>query len=328
MMALDQLVGILKSAGEQTRLRLLALLAEGDLSVKDLTAILNQSQPRISRHLKLLHEAQLVDRVPEGAWVYYRLSQKGLVKPFLDNVLGQLDGQDPQLVRDQEKLEAVKKANAQAAHDYFQLNAGRWDEIRALHVPESAVEQAILQVLGDVSFDRLLDLGTGTGSILALLADQCSSGLGLDSNPPMLSVARSRLDRPDLHHLRVQQGDILDLAAHNGRYDLVSIHQVLHYLDDPSLAIEEASHVMAPNGHLLIVDFAPHEHEFLRRDHAHRRLGFSHRAMEEWLMRANFSVKQVVDLTASDTMMENGTQTSGMAPLTVSVWLAEQSAAN
>ncbi|SNZ09140.1 ArsR/SmtB family transcription factor [Cohaesibacter gelatinilyticus] len=319
MATLDEIVGILKAAGEQTRLRLLALLQRGDLSVKDLTAILNQSQPRISRHLKLLFETDLVERVPEGAWVYYRLSQDRVLRGLISHLLSELDENDVQMARDREKLEAVKSANAQAAQEYFQTNAGRWDEIRALHVPESAVETEILDLIGKDGFSSLLDLGTGTGSILALLAGHCQHGLGLDSNPPMLSVARARLDAPQFQHLHVQQGDILDLATHETRYDLVSLHQVLHYLDDPLAAISETGHVMAVKGRLLIVDFAPHEHEFLRKDHAHRRLGFSHEIMEGWLGEAGFDLLSVRDLEA-----EQGELAKERVPLTVSLWLAQR----
>jgi ArsR family transcriptional regulator len=287
--------------------------------VKDLTTILNQSQPRISRHLKLLFETDLVERVPEGAWVYYRLSQDRVLRGLISHLLSELDENDVQMVRDREKLEAVKSANAQAAQEYFQTNAGRWDEIRALHVPESAVETAILDLVGNNGFSSLLDLGTGTGSILALLAGHCQHGLGLDSNPPMLSVARARLDEPQFQHLHVQQGDILDLATHEARYDLVSLHQVLHYLDDPLAAIAETGHVMAEKGRLLIVDFAPHEHEFLRKDHAHRRLGFSHEIMEGWLDEAGFDLLSVRDLEA-----EQGEMAKERVPLTVSLWLAQR----
>jgi ArsR family transcriptional regulator len=319
MASLDDLVGVLKAAGEQTRLRLLALLEGGDLSVKDLTAILNQSQPRISRHLKLLFETGLVERVPEGAWVYYRLSQDRVLQGRVRHLLAELDEPDVQMGRDREKLNAVKLANAQAAQEYFQANAGRWDDIRALHVPESAVDAAVLDLIGSEVFSNLLDLGTGTGSMLALLAGHCRHGLGLDSNTPMLSVARARLDAPSYQHLRVQQGDILDLATHDGRYDLVTLHQVLHYLDDPSQAISETMHVLAEKGRVLIVDFAPHDHEFLRKDHAHRRLGFSHDIMQRWLEDSGFDLLKVRDLEAAP----EGVAT-GKVPLTVSLWLAQR----
>lgn len=320
MVALDDLVGILKAVGEQTRLRLLALLADGDLSVKDLTVILNQSQPRISRHLKLLFDAGLVERLPEGAWVYYRLKQDELGRGVVSTLMNNIDLSDTLVKRDQEKLASVKKANAQAASDYFQLNAERWDELRALHVPESAVDSAILDILGSRKISNLLDLGTGTGSILTLLAKHCEKGLGLDANRSMLSIARARLDEANCHHMHVQQGDILDLATLDRSFDLVTLHQVLHYLDDPTDALKEASSVLAASGRLLIVDFAPHAHEFLRKDHAHRRLGFSHEIMRRAIEQAGMSLVSVQDLEAGQTHAINGE-----TPLTVSIWLAEKS---
>lgn len=319
MLTLDEMVGLLKASGEPTRLRLLSLLSQGDLSVKDLTAILHQSQPRISRHLKLLFEAGLVERLPEGAWVYYCLTRDAARGDLIASALRQIDDQDPMTCRDRERLLQVKAANAQAATDYFQQNAERWDELRVLHVPESAVESAILEQLGDRPFETLLDLGTGTGSMLSLLADRCRYGLGIDANRSMLAVARSRLDGPMHGHLHVQQGDILDLASLDRTFDLVTVHQVLHYLDDPSTALQEAARVLAPGGRLLVVDFAPHEHEFLRKDHAHRRLGFSHDVMRRWMSQTGFDVLSAQDLTA-----ERGRDDATDTPLTVTLWLAEK----
>ena len=319
MLVLDEMVGLLKAAGELTRLRLLALLAQGDLSVKDLTSLLNQSQPRISRHLKLLFEAGLVERLPEGAWVYYRLTQDEVGRNLLDAMLAQIDGGDSLIKRDQEKLVAIKQANAKAASDYFQQNAERWDELRALHVPESAVDAVIRESLGSRVNRSLLDLGTGTGSMLTLLGDICDQGLGLDANRSMLSIARARLDDAAQPHLHVQHGDILDLATLDGEHDLITLHQVLHYLDDPSEALEQAIQVLSEDGRLLIVDFAPHAHEFLRKDHAHRRLGFSHEAMAQWLSKVGMRLVSVRDLEQDH---HDGEMSE--TPLTVSVWLAER----
>ncbi|WP_316860134.1 metalloregulator ArsR/SmtB family transcription factor [uncultured Cohaesibacter sp.] len=321
MLTLDEMVGLLKASGEPTRLRLLALLAEGDLSVKDLTAILHQSQPRISRHLKLLYESGLVERLPEGAWVYYCLTRDESKGDLIAATLRDLDLQDVMIRRDRERLEQIKQANAQQAADYFQQNAEHWDELRALHVPESAVDAAILDCLGEQPIDQLLDLGTGTGSILSLLGSRCRDGLGIDANRSMLAIARARLDGPANGHLHVQQGDILDLASLDGEYDLVTVHQVLHYLDDPSAALQEASRVLLPGGRMLVVDFAPHEHEFLRKDHAHRRLGFSHEAMRRWMDEAGLSVEIAKDLHP-DELEGEGSDPS----LTVTIWLATKMA--
>lgn len=319
MLSLDEMVGLLKASGEPTRLRLLSLLAEGDLSVKDLTAILNQSQPRISRHLKLLFEAGLVDRLPEGAWVYYCLTRDQAKGDLVSASLRHIDQDDIMIRRDMERLAQIKQTQRQQATEYFQQNAERWDELRALHVPESAVESAIVDALGDKPVERMLDLGTGTGSMLSLLADRTRFGLGVDANRSMLAIARTRLDGPNHNHLHVQQGDILDLTTLDRTFDLVTVHQVLHYLDDPSAALVEAGRVLVPGGRILVADFAPHDYEFLRKDHAHRRLGFSHDAMRRWMEQAGFSVLSATDLAETRRLDEMSD-----TPLTVTIWVAEK----
>nr|WP_321443889.1 metalloregulator ArsR/SmtB family transcription factor [uncultured Cohaesibacter sp.] len=319
MLSLDEMVGLLKASGEPTRLRLLSLLAEGDLSVKDLTAILNQSQPRISRHLKLLYEAGLVDRLPEGAWVYYCLTRDQAKGDLVSASLRHIDQEDLMIRRDMERLAQIKQTQRQQATEYFQQNAERWDELRALHVPESAVESAILEALGDKPIQRMLDLGTGTGSMLSLLADRCRFGLGVDANRSMLAIARTRLDGPHHNHLHVQQGDILDLTTLDRTFDLVTVHQVLHYLDDPSAALVEAGRVLLPGGRILVADFAPHDYEFLRKDHAHRRLGFSRDVMSRWMQQAGFNVLSATDLAETRRLDEMSD-----TPLTVTIWVAEK----
>ncbi|TLP48420.1 metalloregulator ArsR/SmtB family transcription factor [Cohaesibacter sp. CAU 1516] len=319
MLSLDEMVGLLKASGEPTRLRLLSLLAEGDLSVKDLTAILNQSQPRISRHLKLLYEAGLVDRLPEGAWVYYCLTRDQAKGDLVSASLRHIDQDDLMIRRDMERLSQIKLTQRQQATEYFQQNAERWDELRALHVPESAVESAIVEALGDKPIQRMLDLGTGTGSMLSLLADRCRFGLGVDANRSMLAIARTRLDGPHHNHLHVQQGDILDLTTLERSFDLVTVHQVLHYLDDPSAALNEAGRVLLPGGRILVADFAPHDYEFLRKDHAHRRLGFSHDVMSRWMEQAGFAVVSATDLAETRRIDEMSD-----TPLTVTIWVAEK----
>ncbi|WP_114009465.1 ArsR/SmtB family transcription factor [Cohaesibacter intestini] len=319
MLSLDEMVGLLKASGEPTRLRLLSLLAEGDLSVKDLTAILNQSQPRISRHLKLLYEAGLVDRLPEGAWVYYCLTRDQAKGDLVSASLRHIDQDDLMIRRDMERLSQIKLTQRQQATEYFQQNAERWDELRALHVPESAVESAIVEALGDKPIQRMLDLGTGTGSMLSLLADRCRFGLGVDANRSMLAIARTRLDGPHHNHLHVQQGDILDLTTLERSFDLVTVHQVLHYLDDPSAALNEAGRVLLPGGRILVADFAPHDYEFLRKDHAHRRLGFSHDVMSRWMKQAGFAVVSATDLSETRRIDEMSD-----TPLTVTIWVAEK----
>ncbi len=312
-LGLDALVDVLKAAGEQTRFRLLALLASGDLTVSDMTEILGQSQPRISRHLKLLAEEDLIERYQEGAWAYFRLRHEGDGATLVRTLLAVSDRNDPVLLRDGERLAAVKRARSDRAQAYFSRNASEWDELRRLLVSDVAVEDAVLRLVGPNPVDALLDLGTGTGLMLQVLQNSYRHAVGIDASRDMLSVARANLDKAGIVKASVRHGDILNLPLEGQDFDLVIIHQVLHFLDQPELAIAEAARVLRPGGRLLIVDLAPHELEYLRDEHAHVRLGFSHHSVTEWLNKTGLDVEEVIDL-AADRKNE--------AALTATVWLA------
>lgn len=309
----DALNAALKAAGEETRLRILALVGEAELTVSDLTDILRQSQPRISRHLKLMVEAGLIERFREGAWAFFRLAESGGSAELARALIARLDPNDSIISRDRERLTAVRKARAEAAQEYFRLHAAQWDRIRKLHVTDEAVEQAISEALGDRPFHSLLDLGTGTGRILELFGPKIDRGLGIDLSLDMLLLARARIEHANLRNCSVRQGDLYDLAVPAASFDVVIIHQVLHFLDDGARAIREAARVLAPGGRLLVVDFAPHDLEFLREEHAHRRLGFAQETVAQWLAAAGLDM----------TMHRNLDPEPGSdGKVAVSLWLA------
>jgi ubiquinone/menaquinone biosynthesis C-methylase UbiE len=279
----DALNDALKAAGEETRLRVLALLAEGELTVSDLCGILRQSQPRISRHLKLLVDAGLAERFREGSWAFFRLGEHGGSAALARELIARLDPDDETLARDRERLAAVRKGHASEAQNYFAKHAAEWDRIRKLHVADDQVDAAIRAALADKPFRSLLDLGTGTGRMLEMFGPELERGLGLDLSHDMLALARSRLARAGLPHCSVRQGDIFDLALPKDSFDVVIIHQVLHFLDDSTRVIESAARVLRPGGRLLVVDFAAHDQEFLRDEFAHRRLGFAPETVTQWM---------------------------------------------
>jgi ubiquinone/menaquinone biosynthesis C-methylase UbiE len=284
--AFDDLNATLKASGDGTRVRILCLLGEAELTVSELMEILRQSQPRISRHLKLLVEAQLVERFREGSWAFFRRTEHGPAAGVAQALVDALDPTDPIIARDRERLASVRAARVRAAQDYFRRHAAEWDRIRRLHAADDAVEAEIRALLMDRPFRSLLDLGTGTGRILELFSSEIERGLGVDLNREMLAFARSRLDHAGIRNCSIRQGDIFDLALPRDSFDVVIIHQVLHFLDDGGRAIREASRVLRPQGRLLVVDFAPHDLEFLRDEYAHRRLGFSPDTVTQWLEQA------------------------------------------
>lgn len=298
----------LRAAAEPTRLRLLALCAQGELTVSELTQILGQSQPRVSRHLKLLCEAGLLERVPEGTWAFYRVGDRLAGAPLVRVLSSLLPAQDPTLARDAERLAAVKRARAQLAEQYFRDNAAQWSAIRSLHVDEAQVEATVLRLLGGAPIEDLLDIGTGTGRLLEVLAPHIKRGIGIDLSREMLGIARANLERAGIRHCQVRQADMYALPLDNASVDAAVIHQVLHFADEPQKAIQEAARVLKPGGRLVIVDFAPHDLEDLRARHAHRRLGFADAELRGWCASAGLDVDPVAALPGQ--------------PLTVHVWRA------
>ena len=313
-LALNEMVDVLKAVAETTRLRILFLLDKGDLTVSDLTKILGQSQPRVSRHLRLLTEANLIERYQEGAWAYFSLSSCSLRQEMLNTVLEHIDRRDNFIEGDMARLDEVKKERSRAAAAYFSKNAHDWDKLRLLHVPDNTVEQTMVELVGTTPFQSMLDIGTGTGSLLKLFAPLYTRAIGIDNNRDMLAVARVNLDKAGISNAQVRLGDVANLPVENETFNLVTIYQVLHFLSDPESAIFEAARVMRPGARLIIVDYAPHELEYLREKYAHIRMGFSDSQMEDWLDKAGLTLEK----TLSFQPQQNG-NTKG---LTIKLWLA------
>ncbi len=307
---MEVLLAGLRASGEPTRLRILALLARGELSGTELIRILGQSQPRVSRHLKLLCDAGLVMRLPEGTSVFYRLVDGGISGSLACAITKLLSRDDATLQMDDSRLSEARQERNRLAAAYFSKNAAGWDKIRSLHVSEAAVEAAIKEMLGTRPIQHALDMGTGTGRILLLLAELAEKAIGIDINREMLAIARTNLEGAGLTNFHVRQGEVQNIPLADHSVDMVTIHQVLHYLDNPAAALREAARILMPNGRLLIADFAPHGLEQLREVHAHRRLGFSEQEVSSWCATAGLLVDEVRHLHPA----------TGQG-LTVSLWL-------
>ena len=306
----------MRAAGEPTRLRILAILALGELTVSELTQVLLQSQPRISRHLKLLADAGLIVRYPEGSWVFYRLDESARLGDLLAEIIASLPQGDHELQRDRERLAEVRAERAARAQAYFAANAAQWDSLRANHIPETAIEERMGELIGGRDIDLLVDLGTGTGRMLEIFGTRASRAVGFDISPDMLTIARAKLDELAAENCQVRQGDCANVPLEDNVADIVILHQVLHFLDDPQRAVNEAARITRPGGCVLIADFGPHEMEDLRNEHAHRRLGFADDEMNHMLRAAGLFAAAGDTLTAQNT------------PLTVAMWQAEKTERN
>ncbi|HIJ44394.1 MAG: metalloregulator ArsR/SmtB family transcription factor [Rhodospirillales bacterium] len=310
---MNALLAALRAVAEPTRLRLFALCAGGEWTVSELVGILRQSQPRVSRHLKLLTDAGLLERFGEGSWVFHRLIQEGAAAGIARRLLTLLPEDDRALALDRERLAEVKWQRSQAAATYFARNAESWDRLRSLHADDAKVERTIKKLLPLRQTDELLDLGTGTGRMLEIFAPDIHRGRGVDLSCEMLAVARANLERTGAANCTVRQADIYQPPFRENCFDAVTIHQVLHFLDDPGRAIALAARMLRPGGRMLIVDFAPHDIEELRLEHEHRRLGFGDKEVAAWFAAAHLKHQRTVHLPGD--------------PLTVSLWLASAKAA-
>ncbi|CAN5347148.1 metalloregulator ArsR/SmtB family transcription factor [soil metagenome] len=308
----EQTVEALRAAGEPTRLRILSLLAGEELSVMELSGVLEQSQPRVSRHLKVMTDAGLIERFPDGARVFYRLSSDPTTRRLVETILDLLA--DTEGEEDHVRLGQVRAERTAAAAAYFERVAPQWDRIRSLYVAETAVEAAILRAAGEGPFERIVDLGTGSGRMLTLLGAHARRLTGLDLSHNMLNIARSNVAEAGLDNVELRHGDIFSTRLPAGSADLVLVHQVLHYLVDPHAAVVEAARLVSPGGRLLIADFAQHELEHLRAEHQHRRLGFAAEEIAGWLSDAGLMTEAPVALPPD---------TDG---LTVTIWGASRPA--
>jgi ArsR family transcriptional regulator len=313
MSIMRAVLAILRAVADPTRLRILSLLRAMELSVGELAQVLGQSQPRVSRHVKILADAGLAVRRKEGSWVFLGLGDAARVDPLLAAIdaWSAREAGDHWAVADIARLAAVRADRAAAAEQYFEAHAREWDAIRSLHVAETQVEAAIARLLAQGPIGRLVDIGTGTGRMLELFGRDAASALGIDRSPEMLRLARSKLADADLPH-ELRQGDMYALPLASGSADTVIIHQVLHYAQQPAAAIVEAARVLAPGGRLLIVDFAPHEREELRSDNAHARLGFADEQITGWFAAAGLTSAHIEHLEGGE--------------LTVKLWLGARQA--
>ena len=311
---MDELLAQLRAAAEPTRLRLLALCARGAFCVSDLCELLGQSQPRLSRHLRLLVEAGLLERVPEGSTAYVHLPAGGAPGAELARlILARLPEEDPQLAADRRAAVRLAAERAREASAAFRREGADWDEMRALDLPAEAIEAALLALLPP-RIPQFLDIGTGTGRLLELVAERAERALGLDASRDMLALARARLaERGLAGRCAVRQADMYRLPLADGGFDVVALQMVLHYAEDPAAALAEAARVLRPGGLLVVADLAPHGRGDLLERHAHRWPGFEDAAIADWLGAAGCAALAPVEVPGDEA-----------SPLAVRLWPAQR----
>lgn len=324
---MDALLGALKAAGEPTRLRILVILDRNELTVGELCRVLGQSQPRVSRHLKLLVEAGLLERHTEGASAFFRAALDGPLSALYDTVMEMVDADDTVRASDRLRLDEVRAERAELAASYFETLAPDWERIRAAHVSDATVEAAMLDAIGPNPIGTLLDVGTGTGRILEIAAPRIDRGLGIDLSREMLHLARTRLESAGLGHCVVRHGDIYDLDVPSDTVDVAVMHHVLHFLDRPAEAIAEVARTLTRRGRLVVVDFARHQVERLRSDYAHHRLGFADDEVNTFCRDAGLHVESAAHfsprLAGGSALVATE---EDIEPLTVTIWTAQNQA--
>ncbi len=321
---------LISALDDPTRLRLLRLLARMELAVGELAEVLDQSQPRISRHVRILTEAGLVEKRKEGSWVFLRAAgQAGEgqaaagMAAAAENLLATAEDEDSDFAAtcegDRKRLAAIRAAREEIAGKYFARHADEWDRLRSLHSPDGAVEAELTRLLGvsgahddPAPLGRLLDIGTGTGRMAELYAPSADHVAAIDKSPEMLRIARARLQHLPPARLSLLQGDFLDLPFEDESFDTVLFHQVLHYAQAPERALAEAARVTRQGGRIAIVDFAAHGREDLRDEQAHARLGFTDAQMHALLTGAGFAPMADSALAGSE--------------LTVRIWTGRRAA--
>ena len=306
------LIDVLRALADPTRLRIMRLLTRMELAVGELAQVLDQSQPRVSRHIRILAEAGLAERRREGSWVFVRGMAGVGAAPMAGAVAGLIDrgeAGDPafaaQAEADRLRLGQIRHAREARAADYFARHAGQWDVLRSLHSADATVEGELHRLLGTApphssGLGRVLDVGTGTGRMAELFEPAADAVVALDNSPEMLRLARARLQHLDPGRVELVQGDFAALPFADAAFDTVLFHQVLHYAQSPEAVLAEAARVTRPGGRIAIVDFAPHDREELRSAHAHVRLGFADEQVRALLTAAGFAPEAGQALTGEE----------------------------
>jgi ArsR family transcriptional regulator len=279
-----EIIKYCKALSDETRARLVNVLLDYELNVGEIVQVMGMGQSRISRHLKILSDSGLVDVRRDGLWAFYRASEGGPGRDFLDGVAPLMEGENA-LKRDRNVAVKVIRERTAATRQFFDDIAPDWDRMTA-------------EVLGSLDLGRELqarlpkcacsaDLGCGPGDMLAILAKTSDSVIGVDNSPRMLELAEERFSGDASMSLRI--GELTHLPLRDWEADCAVMSLVLHHLPRPIDAIREAGRVLKIGGRLLIAEFERHGNELMRTEYGDRRLGIPSQKMLDWLEEARFT---------------------------------------
>ena len=300
-------VRTLKALADPLRLRVLAAVAEEELTVGEVREVVASVQSSVSRNLAMLRDAGFVRDRKEGTNVYFSV-RPDMAAPAreLFKSLQSRFAEIPEVRGDQARLAECRRRRLRRSAGYFESVAGDWERIRKSYFDDRVTSLAIEKLLPrDLT---LADIGCGTGSLTFELARFAHKVIGVDLSSEMLRRARGVAEERRIHNVEFQQGDALKLplAAHS--MDAAFCVMVLHFLPDPARAVAGLCRIVRPGGSVILVDLVQHKQEWMREQMAHRWLGFERKAMERWFRDAGIANLDY-DLTGSfagEKMARNG----------------------
>ncbi|NDV20207.1 metalloregulator ArsR/SmtB family transcription factor [Pseudodesulfovibrio sp. JC047] len=285
-----EIIKYCKALSDDTRARLVNVLLEYELNVGEIVQVMEMGQSRISRHLKILSESGLVDVRRDGLWAFYRASEEGQGREFLDGI-GSLLAGESDFQRDRNRADRVIRERTAETRQFFDDIASDWDRMTA-------------EVLGELNLGREIqvrlpectcaaDIGCGPGDMLEILSKTSDIVIGVDNSPKMLELAEARFSQDTSMSLRI--GEMTHLPLRDWEADCTVVSLVLHHLARPLDALTEISRVLKIGGRLIIAEFDQHENERMRSEYGDRRLGIPREKMVEWLEKARFDVTAVTE---------------------------------
>jgi len=278
-----------KSLSDATRIRIMNTLLSYELSVNEIVALMEMGQPRISRHLKILSDGGFLKCRRDGVWAFYSVSDNGPACKFLKSVK-YLFNNNKELQKDLDKASQLLEDRKKRTMQFFDTVAPDWDLLKKDILGAFDINRTILEQIAPC--DTAVDLGCGTGELLAYIGSNASKVIGVDSSSKMLDQARKRFQKnnnmPDL-----RLGELEHLPLSDSEANCAVISMVLHHMSAPEAAVAEVYRILQPDGLFIIADLNKHKNETMRKKYGDRWLGFHPDEVENLLTENGFILNNV-----------------------------------